>query len=100
MRFEPGSINIAAACGNLPTRSARGGGLQADWDVIPEPLQLRLTATAMRRAAASIASQADGLAHAMETGLLEERDGPEALRLLAAVLRITTQDGRAGALPA
>jgi PPE-repeat protein len=71
-----------------------------DWDSVAEPLQLRLAAAAWRRAAASIALQAETLAREMETGMLEAWDGPEALRLLAAVLRVTSEDGLHGALPA
>jgi hypothetical protein len=42
---------------------------------------------ALRRVADVFAEQADGLASEMETGSLSDRGGPEAPRLLAAVVR-------------
>ncbi len=62
------------------------------WDALPEALQLHLAQEAMRRAAHSIAGQAESLAGEMECGTLVDRGGPEALRLLAAVLRLSARD--------
>jgi len=60
-----------------------------DWNALSEELQLMVSREAMRRAAEVIADQADELASEMETGGLSDRGGPEALRLLAAVVRST-----------
>jgi hypothetical protein len=69
-----------------------------DWDSLAEPLQLILAAAALRRAAATLALQAKTLAHEMEAGGLEDRGGPEALRLLAAIMEVTGEPGLGGAL--
>jgi len=61
----------------------------SEWDIIPEDLQLTLTREALRRAADLIAGQAETLASEMASGAIADRGGPEALRLLAAVLRVT-----------
>jgi hypothetical protein len=61
------------------------------WDSLAEPVQLALAAAAMRRAASVIAGQAETLACEMEAGTLEDRGGPEALRLLAVLVRVTTE---------
>lgn len=63
------------------------------WDVIPEDLQLTLTSEALRRATDVIARQAETLADEMAGGMLADRGGPDALRLLAAVLRVTGSGG-------
>jgi hypothetical protein len=70
------------------------------WDRLTEPLQLMVASAALRRAAASIAFQAETLAREMESGGLEDRGGPDALRLLAAVVRVTSEDGLADSLAA
>jgi hypothetical protein len=67
------------------------GTTAADWDKLAEPTQLALAAAAMRRAASVIAGQAETLACEIEAGGLQDRGGPEALRLLAALVRITTE---------
>lgn len=69
----------------------------ADWNQIPDDLQLMLTRAALRRAASSIALQAEALASEMEGGALLDRGGPDALRLLAAVVRIGGGGEMAGA---
>ena len=61
----------------------------SEWDVIPEDLQLTLTREALKRAADVIAGQAETLADEMAGGAILDRGGPDALRLLAAVLRVT-----------
>ena len=63
-----------------------------DWDALPAALQLTLAQEAMHRAARQIAGQAETLAGEMEGGMLADRGGPEALRLLAAVVRLAARD--------
>ena len=60
-----------------------------DWNLLSEELQLMVSREALRRAADVIAGQADELATEMEIGGLSDCGGPEALRLLAAVVRVT-----------
>jgi hypothetical protein len=72
----------------LPDSSPRG----QDWHAIPEELQLVLAREAMRRAAATLAEQADLLAFEMEEGTLVDRGGPDALRLFASIVRATNAD--------
>ncbi len=60
----------------------------ADWNVLSDELQLVLSREALRRAAAIIADQAEGLAEEMAAGALRDRGGADALRLLASVVRI------------
>lgn len=62
------------------------------WTTLPEELQLVLSREAMRRAAATLAEQAELLAEEMERGTLSDRGGPDALRLFAAVVRATNDD--------
>jgi hypothetical protein len=59
-----------------------------DWHVLSDHAQLTLSRQAMRRAAETIAEQAELLAQEIELGTLDDRGGPEALRLLAAVVRV------------
>lgn len=67
-----------------------------DWNLLSDESQLALSEAAMCRAAEAIADQAETLAREIEAGTLEDRGGPDALRLLAAVVRAA---GR-GAVPA
>jgi hypothetical protein len=60
-----------------------------DWNLLSDDLQLALAREAIRRAAETIAGQAEVLAKEMETGGLIDRGGPDALRLLANVVRVT-----------
>ncbi|MCW3473316.1 hypothetical protein [Limobrevibacterium gyesilva] len=60
-----------------------------DWNMLSEEMQLALSHAALRRAAETIAGQAELLAGEMESGGLADRGGPEALRLLANVVRAT-----------
>ena len=62
----------------------------SEWNRLPEALQLTLATEALRQASSSIASQAESLATEIELGSLSDRGGPDALRLLAAVLRSTS----------
>jgi hypothetical protein len=64
----------------------------ADWNHLSDALQLALSRAALQQAAYRIATQAEALAVEIEDGALSDRGGPEALRLLAAVVRITGQD--------
>lgn len=66
--------------------------MSSNWHQIPEDLQLALAREALLRAAETIAGHAETLAREMETGGLEDRGGPDALRLLAAVMRVTGQE--------
>jgi hypothetical protein len=54
-----------------------------------EDTQIALSRQALSRAAVMIASQAEVLAHEMECGTLADRGGPDALRLFAAVVRVS-----------
>ena len=58
-----------------------------DWSLLSEDLQLLVSQTAMRHAAVAIAGQADTLAAEMDSGTVSDLGGPEALRLLAAMVR-------------
>lgn len=59
------------------------------WHSLPEPLQLVLAQESMRRAAATLAEQAELLAYEMDEGTLIDHGGPDALRLFAAIIRST-----------
>ncbi len=63
-----------------------------DWNLLSDDLQIVLSRAAMRHASDSIAEQAELLAAEMERGALTDRGGPDALRLLAAVVRMAGQD--------
>jgi hypothetical protein len=60
----------------------------SDWNEMSDDLQLTLAREALLRAAATIANQAELLAGEMEAGGLADRGGPDALRLLARVVRL------------
>jgi len=64
-----------------------------NWTTLPEDLQLVLSREALRRAAETLADHAELLAEEMESGTLADRGGPDALRLFAAVVRATNEDG-------
>ncbi len=63
-----------------------------DWNELSDELQATLTREALRRAAETIADQAEMLAAEMERGLISDEGGVEALRLLAAVVRFADTD--------
>ena len=67
-----------------------------DWNMLSDDVQLALSREALTRAADAIAQQAEMLACEMETGTLSDRGGPEALRLLAAVVRVSGQEPTMG----
>ena len=64
----------------------------ADWDILSDEVQLALAREALRRAVDTIAGQAEVLAQEMEVGAITDRGGVDALRLLAAIVRVTGQD--------
>jgi hypothetical protein len=64
-----------------------------DWNLLSDEPQPMVAREALRRAADVLAKQADDLASEMETGSLSDRVGPEALRLLAAVVRRNGSSG-------
>jgi len=59
-----------------------------DWNILSDDLQLVLSREALRRAAEIIAGQAETLAGEMETGYVRDLGGPDALRLLAGLVRV------------
>jgi hypothetical protein len=63
-----------------------------DWNLLSDNVQLALSRQALARAAEAIAAQAETLALEMETGRLQDRGGPDALRLLACIARVTGRD--------
>jgi hypothetical protein len=69
------------------------------WDNLPDDLQLELAAQALLRAAETIAGHAECLAAEMEGGALNDEGGPDALRLLAAVIRSTNRTDTGPANP-
>jgi len=64
----------------------------AEWNTLPETLQLYLAQQAFRQAAETIAGQAEVLAQEFEAGTLADRGGAEALRLMAAIVRALGPD--------
>lgn len=62
-----------------------------DWTHLSDTLQLALSQEALRRASAIIAEQAELLAAEMEAARLEDRGGADALRLLAAIIRLNAE---------
>lgn len=65
----------------------------SSWYELPTDVQLALAQGAMQKAAALLAEQAELLATEMDAGTLLDQGGPEALRLFAAVVRATNDDG-------
>ncbi len=65
----------------------------SEWNQLPDEMQLVLTREALRRAAETLAEHAELLAVEIEEGALHDRGGPDALRLFAAVVRATQQEG-------
>ena len=78
---------------NADTGLSLGNGAQVlDWNMLTDDMQLWLSREALRRAAETIAGHAEVLAGEMEAGCLTDRGGPDALRLLASVVRVTGSD--------
>jgi hypothetical protein len=63
-----------------------------NWNLLSDDLQLVVSREAMRRAIEALANQAESLAGEMEVGRLADRGGVDALRLLAAVMRVSGDD--------
>jgi len=68
-----------------------------DWNLLSEDLQTALWREAMRHASDTIAGHAELLAGAIEKGVLSDRGGPNALRLLAAIVRLSGEGAPASA---
>ena len=66
--------------------------IRKQWDRLPDELQLVLSRAALQRAADMIATQAEKLAAEMADGMVADRGGPDALLLLAAIVRVTGRD--------
>ncbi len=64
-----------------------------DWDVLSDDTQMQLAREAMQRASETIANHAEQLAGELESGDIGDLGGPEALRLLANMVRLTGRDG-------
>lgn len=62
----------------------------SDWELITEETRLRLAREALRLATTTVAVEAAQLAAEMEAGRLADRGGPDALRLLVAMLQAAT----------
>lgn len=62
------------------------------WDALPDELQLTLSRAALTRAVVTIASQAEVFADEMECGHVSDHGGADALRLFAAVIRVSALD--------
>ncbi len=64
--------------------------MPAEWSALSDEMQIALSREALNHAVAIIAEQAELLAQEMEDGLLQDRGGADALRLLAAIVRLNT----------
>jgi hypothetical protein len=65
--------------------------MPSDWHRLSDQAQLAFTRAALVQAAEKLALQAETLAREMEAGCIRDRGGPDALRLFAAVVRISGQ---------
>jgi len=63
-----------------------------DWDVLSDDTQMHLARQAMQRASETIANHAEQLAGELESGDIGDLGGPEALRLLANMVRLTGRE--------
>jgi hypothetical protein len=72
---------------------------QLGWSVLPDDAQLMLSREALKRAAATLAKQAELLASEMEDGLVEDQGGPDALRLFAEIVREANDEGNLQDVP-
>jgi hypothetical protein len=73
--------------------------MSRDWTLLTDDAQLLLAHEALSRAAELIATQAEFLATEMDGGGLSDRGGADALRLLAAIIRLNggrSEDAVAG----
>ncbi len=62
--------------------------MRPSWNSLPEDDQLSLAHAALSRASTLIFEQAETLATEIETGMLSDRGGADALRLLVGILRM------------
>jgi hypothetical protein len=86
---------LIACCGTCatPERLMQGNVLMlTDWNRLTDEAQLALSREALRRAVEIIADQAEVLAEEMKAGTLSDRGGADALRLLAAIVRVSGED--------
>lgn len=79
---------------NLASR--RDAFSHRDWSLLSDEQQLALSQQALLQAVHSVAGQAEGLARAIEAGDLDDRGGPDALRLLARLLSLVAAPQSAG----
>jgi hypothetical protein len=63
--------------------------MPADWNALSDDAQVALAREALIRASKMLARHAEALAREMEAGHVGDRGGPDALRLFAAVIRIS-----------
>jgi hypothetical protein len=63
-----------------------------EWLRLTETQQIEVARRAMQIAILTLADQAEVLAQEMEEGCLLDRGGPDALRLLCKVMRISSQE--------
>jgi hypothetical protein len=63
-----------------------------DWNRLTDEVQLALSREALRRAVETVVDQAEILADEMAVGTLSDRGGADALRLLAAIVRVSGED--------
>lgn len=89
---RPSSIDISTETATNWASAPGYGAALCDWTLLAEPLQLAVAREALVRAAETIAGQAMTLAEEMENGALPDRGGAEALRLFAAVVRVTGRE--------
>ena len=61
------------------------------WDQISEDCQLLLAQEAMQRACELVAARAEALAEEFDRGLIADRGGADALRLLARLVRLARE---------
>ena len=61
--------------------------MSTEWNLTSPDQQLALSREALRRARTMVGAQAELLAEQMERGTLPSFEGPDALRLLAMILR-------------
>ena len=62
--------------------------MAVEWSVLSDEAQLALAEQAARRVLSLVSHQAERLAGEIERGVLSDRGGAEALRLLTALIRL------------
>jgi hypothetical protein len=61
----------------------------SDWNILTDDVRVELARQALAHAADTLAGHAEVLAREMELGHIVDRGGPDALRLFAAILKVT-----------